>query len=262
MLAGILPPPGGNSLVPALPEKAYSNLVAQAEAGLALAAEEFEATTEIIEASSAAGGLAELTEDIEGDLLVLGSSGTNTGRIHAGHTARVLMQESTSAVALTPVGYRNNPGRLSRIGAAVVGQAGAGSKPEGTTESERALQAAVDVAGTDHSVRIITVAGDSSETWGFWGATLALADLSEAARTLAEDVLKVARSSVPEGVTVETALLEGKAAEQLSRQTAADLDMLCVGSRHYGPLRRVLLGSVSSQLLHDASCPVMVLPRY
>jgi len=34
-----------------------------------------------------------------------------------------------------------------------------------------------------------------------------------------------------------------------------------VGSRGYGPLRRVLLGSVSTELIRTAPCPVIVHPR-
>ncbi len=37
--------------------------------------------------------------------------------------------------------------------------------------------------------------------------------------------------------------------------------ILVVGSRGYGPLRRVLLGSVSTQLVKSAPCPVLVVPR-
>lgn len=38
-------------------------------------------------------------------------------------------------------------------------------------------------------------------------------------------------------------------------------DLLVAGSRGYGPVLRVLLGSVSTQLLHKAPCPVLVVPR-
>jgi nucleotide-binding universal stress UspA family protein len=38
-------------------------------------------------------------------------------------------------------------------------------------------------------------------------------------------------------------------------------DLLVAGSRHYGPVMRVLLGSVSTQLAHKAPCPVLVVPR-
>jgi nucleotide-binding universal stress UspA family protein len=39
------------------------------------------------------------------------------------------------------------------------------------------------------------------------------------------------------------------------------LDLLVLGSRGYGPVRRVLLGSVSAPLLDRAPCPVLVVPR-
>jgi nucleotide-binding universal stress UspA family protein len=41
----------------------------------------------------------------------------------------------------------------------------------------------------------------------------------------------------------------------------AGADLLVAGSRGYGPVRRVLLGSVSTQLVHQAHCPVLVVPR-
>ena len=34
-----------------------------------------------------------------------------------------------------------------------------------------------------------------------------------------------------------------------------------MGSRGYGPLRAVLLGSVSGRLVREAACPVIVVPR-
>jgi nucleotide-binding universal stress UspA family protein len=39
------------------------------------------------------------------------------------------------------------------------------------------------------------------------------------------------------------------------------IDLLIAGSRGYGPAGRVLLGSVSTQLIHRAPCPVLVVPR-
>lgn len=44
-------------------------------------------------------------------------------------------------------------------------------------------------------------------------------------------------------------------------QAAQDVDLLVTGSRAHGPLRRALLGSVSLGLLHQVSCPMLVLPR-
>jgi nucleotide-binding universal stress UspA family protein len=41
---------------------------------------------------------------------------------------------------------------------------------------------------------------------------------------------------------------------------SADLDLLVIGSRAHGPLRRFLLGSTSTRLARKATCPLMVLP--
>jgi nucleotide-binding universal stress UspA family protein len=39
------------------------------------------------------------------------------------------------------------------------------------------------------------------------------------------------------------------------------LDLLVTGSRGYGPVRRLMLGSTSTRLVHEAPCPVLVLTR-
>jgi nucleotide-binding universal stress UspA family protein len=251
VLVGVVPLPTGGSLIPALPANAFTNLVEQARAGLERAAAEAGAATEIIESSSAARGLEELTERLEGDLLVLGCAGADPGKVRAGHKARVLLQGSRCAVALAPSGYRNQEGGLAMIGVAL----------DGSPESGQALDAAVEVAGAGNAVRVISVATDFAEAWGFWGATYALAEMGDASREAARKILDAAVESVPEGVEAEAVMLEGQTVDQLRRQSAAGLDMLCAGSRGYGPVLRVLLGSVTSELLHEVSCPVLILPR-
>ena len=56
-------------------------------------------------------------------------------------------------------------------------------------------------------------------------------------------------------VTVAT----GDAAEELVR-AAHDADLLVVGSRGSGGFAKLLMGSVSSQVTHHATCPVVVVP--
>ena len=61
----------------------------------------------------------------------------------------------------------------------------------------------------------------------------------------------------PTDVTVRA--VEGMPAEELVR--AADgAEMLVVGSLGVGGLTRLLMGSVSSQVTHLATCPVVVIP--
>jgi nucleotide-binding universal stress UspA family protein len=72
--------------------------------------------------------------------------------------------------------------------------------------------------------------------------------------------LEEAVDSVPAGVEAHSVLLEGDPAAELANQ-GVELELLVLGSRGYGPLRRVLLGGVSQSLMGLAPCPVIVLPR-
>jgi nucleotide-binding universal stress UspA family protein len=40
-----------------------------------------------------------------------------------------------------------------------------------------------------------------------------------------------------------------------------ELDLLVVGSRGHGPLRRLILGSTSLELTREARCPLLIMPR-
>jgi len=66
---------------------------------------------------------------------------------------------------------------------------------------------------------------------------------------------------VPEGVAATTRRLDGPAAPELEKVCAEGVDLLVLGSRGYGPLMRVLLGSVSGHVFRHAPCPVMVARR-
>ena len=68
---------------------------------------------------------------------------------------------------------------------------------------------------------------------------------------------KIEPESRPSSVTVRA--VTGLPAEALL-EAAADADMLVVGSRGAGGFKRLLMGSVSTQVTHHAHCPVVVIP--
>jgi nucleotide-binding universal stress UspA family protein len=84
-------------------------------------------------------------------------------------------------------------------------------------------------------------------------------DPEPARRAVQDFVDKVASETgeAPPEITVSVSV--GDAAEELIR-ASQDADMLVVGSRGSGGFARLLLGSVSSQVTHHASCPVVVIP--
>lgn len=87
----------------------------------------------------------------------------------------------------------------------------------------------------------------------------------ELARVLAEGsgarLVALAAGAAPDapaGVPLER--LEGRPAEALAARSSG-LDLLVLGSRGHGPLRRLLLGSTSERVARDAACPVLVVPE-
>lgn len=96
--------------------------------------------------------------------------------------------------------------------------------------------------------------------------TPALMDASglDAMRRHAEEYVQHGLDAViaelPEGVTAHVRRATGDPVELLAARTA-ELDLLVIGSRGYGPLRSVLVGGVSGRLLRKAECPVIVVPR-
>jgi nucleotide-binding universal stress UspA family protein len=71
---------------------------------------------------------------------------------------------------------------------------------------------------------------------------------------------RAAVSELGDDVPVEVEAMIGDPVEILAGLTS-HLDLLVCGSRGYGPLRAVLLGSVARRVAENARCPVIVVPR-
>jgi nucleotide-binding universal stress UspA family protein len=100
-------------------------------------------------------------------------------------------------------------------------------------------------------------------TMSFWGLrTLPDGDSSqEQARRAVQEFADKAASGTGETVPQVTVnVTTGEPAEELII-ASRDADMLVLGSRGSGGFTRLLLGSVSSQVVHHAACPVVVIPQ-
>lgn len=197
---------------------------------------------------SVPGALDLIATQTGADAIVLGSTHRGKlGRVLPGSVAERLLAGAPCAVIVAPVGYRRAElGDPMRIGVAY----------DGGREAGIALEVAADLARAANApLRIITVDTTSAD----WVSHKA-PGYESALQEYFSERLEEAMERVGSGVGVEPVLASGDPAELLAEQSA-DLDLLVLGSRGYGPLRRVLLGGVGRKLVEISACPLALVPR-
>ena len=205
-----------------------------------------------LEASSAPAGLHEVIEQQEAQLVVLASSQQGRlGRLVPGATGHRLLSGSPVPIAVAPVGYHDNPSDLRRIGCGVAADAAQASPVLAWAGSvARRLDASLELIAVHRPVAFDHVSA------GAFGPTSVRQEL----HADLQGVLDEARTRVAGVSLVESRVLDGEPVAVLVEKSN-DLDLLVLGSRGYGPLRAVLLGSVSTGVVRAANCPVVVMPR-
>ncbi len=134
---------------------------------------------------------------------------------------------------------------------------------DGSSHSRRALDWAISEAAIRHTP--LTVLTVQQAMTSFWAGPMIYpedADLAEHARKVAQDetddaLRKVAEDARPPEVTVLA--VPGIPAEEILSM-GRDADMIVLGSRGAGGFKKLLMGSVTSQVAHHAHCPVVVIP--
>ncbi len=210
------------------------------------------AEAHVVAGNFAARELQHMTEAPDTGLIVVGSTTRGPiGRLLVGGVGERLLAGAACPVAVAPRGYAD--GRPSRPECIGVGM-------DASDEARHGLDAAVALARASGArLRVIT----AFQPLVFGGVTttaLPSASLNEVMRT---DLRASHEAAIAEARgSVETAgrFLDGSAEEVLVAESE-DVDLLVTGSRGYGPLGAVLLGSVTSALFRNARCPVLVTPR-
>jgi nucleotide-binding universal stress UspA family protein len=134
---------------------------------------------------------------------------------------------------------------------------------DGSAHSLRALKWAVNEAAVRHApLTVLTVNQSLAGCWGDSVPDPGDPDLTKKARHAAQEetdsvLKKTDDGSEPPSVTVRA--VTGRPGEELL-SAATDADMIVVGARGAGGFKKLLLGSVSTQLTHHAHCPVVVIP--
>ena len=133
---------------------------------------------------------------------------------------------------------------------------------DGSVHSRRALEWAVSEAAVRRMpLTVLTVQQAVAGHWGL-AAYPEDFDLADRAAKLAQEetdyVLgKLGAAQRPRSVEVRAVM--GLPADEIL-SAARDADMIVVGARGAGGFRKLLMGSVSSQVTHHARCPVVVIP--
>jgi nucleotide-binding universal stress UspA family protein len=207
----------------------------------------------VIADPSPAKALDHLAHAEQAALVIVGSSHTGrAGRVLPGSTGERMLHGAPCAVAVVPKDYRTHADDpIRRIGVAY----------NDTDEARAALTAGVALAralGTELEI-IGIVSAEYFSTSAMMGAEGVASLRSDIERHIQENLDKVA-AELPADVPVHTTLATGDPEELLTAQTA-NLDMLVMGSRGYGPLHAVLAGGLSGRIVRTAHCPVIVVPR-
>jgi nucleotide-binding universal stress UspA family protein len=197
-----------------------------------------------VHASSPGRGLHELAEDVDADLLVVGSSRCGVfGRVTLGDDTQAALNGAPCPVAIAPASYSLQSAAIRRIG---VGY-------NSSRESEHAVAVARSLAH-QYNASLSALEVVSLPSYAFAGWTAPLDD-----RVL-DELVDDARKRIAALGGVEPSAVYGVATEELSLYSGT-VDLLILGSRDYGPVGRVVHGSTSHQLARHARCPLLVLTR-
>lgn len=210
----------------------------------AASAARVEGSVEATASTSVGRGLHELAEREAADLLVVGSSRRGlAGRVLLGDDTHAALNGASCAVAVAPTGY-------GHAAAAVIREIGVGY--DGSPESEQALALGRELA-SELGARLSAFHAISVPAYVL-GAGPSSIEAS------IDDAVAEARERIAELGEVDPHAAYGSPAEELTLFSAS-VDLLIIGSRGYGPIGRIVHGSVSARLARSARAPLLVFPR-
>jgi nucleotide-binding universal stress UspA family protein len=205
--------------------------------------------------TSPARGLHDFLEREQADLVVVGSA--HRGRIRqllVSSTGERLLNGAPCPVAVAPKGFAAAAAPPREIAAAYDASSDAGAALHDAAALAQELGAGLKVIGVLAPLDVFTAEA-------LYAQHQSDEEISAHRRELLARIVQEAIEPLPSDLRVTTALVEGHAADQILAEAHKGIDVLVMGSRSYGPVRRVLLGSTSIDVMRHAPCPVIVVPR-
>jgi nucleotide-binding universal stress UspA family protein len=196
---------------------------------------------------SPAHGLHMLAEQEDASLIAVGATHrAAAGRLLLGSVGHRLLHGSPCPVLVVPP---DAPDAVRRIAVAFDGEA----------ESRAALALAADLAQR-LGARLVLIAAAEAASYAVPGAAALTLETERMAKARAQAMCDEAIAALPDGVQASSQVV-GPPAGRAIAEAARDADLLVAGSRAYGQVRSVFLGSTSGYLVDHAACPVLVVPR-
>jgi nucleotide-binding universal stress UspA family protein len=204
---------------------------------------------------SSAHGLHVLTEEAEADLVVVGSSHRGeVGRVVAGSTGERLLNGSPCPVAVAPKGFAAGAQTPQVIGVAF----------DGSVEAATALREGAALAGGFGATLKVVTAVPPLEVFTADPRDPHYHTDPEIEHYRREEfrrMLEDAADPLPDELRAATVLVDGHPATEIVDEAGKGIDLLVMGSRNYGPIRRVMVGSTAIAVMRRSPCPVIVIPR-
>jgi nucleotide-binding universal stress UspA family protein len=189
-------------------------------------------------------GLHVRAERQQADLIVVGSCGRSLpGRVIVGDDTREALNGAPCAVAVAARGYARDPHPVGTIG---VGY-------DGSPEAKAALTVAKALGG-EIGAKVTALEVITIPPVVFTGLVPAL--VGESVDVLLEEATG-RMQAMPD---IDGRAVYGVPGEELSA-LGDELDLLVVGSRNFGPVRRRLVGSTVNYLERHARCSLLNIPR-
>jgi nucleotide-binding universal stress UspA family protein len=204
-----------------------------------------------VEKGSPAATFQALAERGDADLVVLGSTHhAHVGSVAPGSVAEHLLQGARCRLMIAPKDYAREDHSEDRLRVVGVGY-------DGMAESQAALDEAAALAAKFRaSMKVI---GVMTPIPAMGAAAAAQADAASGPDF--QTRLHQAVAALPSELRALPVLEKGDPVKKLLEVAEVGIDLLVLGSRGFGPVMRLLVGSVSSRVIRGAPCPVMVTPR-
>ncbi|MDJ0954371.1 MAG: universal stress protein [Acidimicrobiia bacterium] len=134
---------------------------------------------------------------------------------------------------------------------------------DGSEQSRHAATVSADLARRNAAtLHLVTIVRPPEGWWGIVGSPPTPSALSKSLADAQREILDsvVAEIDLREIEVVQVEDVGDPARMLLDYAQRVDADVMVIGRRGAGLIERIMLGSVANRVVHDAECPVLLVP--